>query len=45
MHLDMVLSLGLVLDTEAAVEDGLAYTFAFLLAVNKSQAVHMAKAD
>ena len=45
MHLDMVLSLGLVLDTEAAVEDGLSYTFAFLLAVDKSQAVHMAEAD
>ena len=45
MHLDMVLSLGLVLDTEAAVEDGLSYTSAFLLAVDKSQAIHLAEAD
>ena len=45
MHLDMVLSLRLVLDTEAAVEDGLSYTFTFLLAVDKPQAVHMAEAD
>ena len=44
-HLDVVLALGLVLDSEATLGNGLSYTFAFLLAVDKSQAVHMAEAD
>jgi len=35
-HLDVVLALGLVLDSEATLGNGLSYTFTFLLAVDQS---------
>ena len=35
-HIDLVLAFGLVLDPEAALGDGLSYTFANLLAVDQS---------
>ena len=45
-HIDLVLAFGLVLDTEAALGDGLSYTYnCLILAVDQSYPVLIVEAD